>query len=394
MARTAMSTLAAPAESAPVEVLPPQMSAPGARVAAIDIFRGATIAAMIVVNDPGTWSAIYWPLAHAEWNGWTPTDLVFPFFLFIMGTAMVFSFRGRLAKGAQRSTLILHVLRRSAIIYGIGFFLALFPRFHFATVRIPGVLARIAVVYLLTGAAYLYLGRRSRAVLVVAILLGYWAAMTLIPVPGYGAGNLTPDGALSAFIDRQLMYEHLWVKHRWDPEGLLSTFPAMCSALLGVFCGEWLSSARTAMQKLGGMAIAAVVGLALGKFWGWRFPINKNLWTSSYVLFTAGFALLVLGVCYWLTEIKHWRAWGKPFLWLGTNAIAIFALSTFVAKCSIVFKFNAGGKAVTLHQWTYDHWFAPFGQPINASLAFALAFTAVFWVIVWVMYRKKLFIRV
>jgi predicted acyltransferase len=384
----------APEKTAAAELRAPRTPVAAERNVAIDIFRGATIAGMIIVNDPGTWSAIYWPLAHAEWNGWTPTDLIFPFFLFIMGVAMVYSFRGRLARGAQRSTLMLHVLRRSVIIYAIGFFLALFPRFHFATVRIPGVLARIAVVYLVSGAIYLYLGRRSRLFGVVALLIGYWAAMTLIPVPGYGAGNLTPDGALSAFIDRKLIYEHLWVKHRWDPEGLLSTFPAVCTALLGVFTGEWLTSAADRLRKVMGMLAAGAVGLIVGKLWGLLFPINKNLWTSSYVLFTAGFALVILAVCCWLTEIKGWRAWGKPFVWLGTNAIIVFALSGFVAKCSIIFKFNAGGQLVTGHQWIYDRAFAPFGNPFNASLAFALAFTALFWILAWALYRKKIFIKI
>jgi predicted acyltransferase len=384
----------APPESAAAAASPPQARAAHERVIALDIFRGATIAGMIVVNDPGTWSAMYWPLAHAEWNGWTPTDLIFPFFLFIMGVAMVYSFRARLERGAQRSTLMLHVLRRSAIIFAIGFFLAAFPRFHLSTVRIPGVLARIAVVYLFTGAAYLYLGRRARIAAVVVILLGYWAAMTLIPVPGYGAGNLTPDGALSAFIDRKLLYEHLWVKHRWDPEGLLSSFPAICTALLGVFAGEWLTGARSRMQKLAGMFGAGVVLLIAGRVWGLWFPINKNLWTSSYVVFTAGFALVLLGICYWLTEMKGWRAWGQPFVWLGTNAILVFALSGFVAKCSVIFKFNAGGRLVTGHQWVYDRLFAPFGRPVNASLAFALAFLAIFWLLAAAMYRKKIFVKI
>jgi predicted acyltransferase len=359
------------------------------RLISLDIFRGLTIAGMILVNNPGDWSYVYGPLRHAEWNGWTPTDLIFPFFLFIVGVSMVLSFQARRERGDSRGKLMLHSLKRSAIIYAIGFFLAAFPYFDLRTVRIPGVLARIAVVYLIASALVLYTNRKALIGVSVGLLVGYWLVMTR--VHGF---DLTPDGALSAWLDRKLMYEHLWVKHRWDPEGLLSTAPAVVTTLLGVFTGEFLRSARTAGQKVRGMFAAGAIGLALGELWGVWFPINKNLWTSSYVLFTSGFALALLAMTYWIVEIRGWKKWGAPWLWYGSNAITVYALSSFTGKCSIVFHTTWQGKDVLWKTRLYQQLFAPLAQPIHASLLWALAYVVVFLAVAWVMYRNKIFIKV
>ncbi len=357
---------------------------------------------MILVNDPGTWSAIYWPLEHAQWNGWTPTDLIFPFFLFIAGVSMIFSFASRIERGATRGQLALHVLRRSALIFAIGFFLTAFPYFRMSTVRIPGVLPRIAVVYLFAGlivlAANFPAGRGSRAAIaaiVAMLLLGYWALMTFVPVPGYGTGRLDPEGNLGAYIDRKMMGNHLWSQSKtWDPEGMLSTIPAICTALLGALLGEWLRSRRSMHRKALGMLAAGAVGLIVGRLLHPFFPINKNLWTSTYVIFTAGFAMVLLVLLYWLVDMRGWRRWATPFLVLGMNAIAVFALSTLLTKCTIIFKVTTADGRVTWHSWFYNRFFAPFASPVNASLAFAIFYVLLWLTLTWPLYRKRIFIRI
>lgn len=307
---------------------------------------------------------------------------------------MAFSFASRQARGDTRSLLLRHTLQRALIIFAIGFFLAAFPYFRLSTVRIPGVLQRIAVVYLLASAISLWTDWRGRLATAVVLLGIYWAAMTLIPVPGFGAGNLSPDGNLAAFIDRKLLYEHLWVTHRWDPEGLLSTLPAVATCLFGMLTGQWLRSARSAKRKVLAMLGAGIAGLAVGKLWHLSFPINKSLWTSSYVVFTAGFALVILGTCYWLIDMRGWRAWGKPFQMMGMNPLTLYALSSFIGKCSIVFKTNDSGQTVIWKAYVYEHLFAHRAQPIHASLLFAVTYVLIFLILGWVMYRRRIFLKV
>jgi len=357
---------------------------------------------MVLVNDPGSWSAIYWPLDHAAWNGWTPTDLIFPFFLFIVGVSMVFSFAARTARGAGRGSLALHVLRRSAIIFALGVFLHGFPHFHFSTVRIPGVLQRIAVCYLFAGLIVLLSGlaaasRRSVAVVstVTAVLLvGYWALMTFVPVPGYGPGRLDPNGNLAAYVDRWLMSGHLW-KPTWDPEGALSTLPAIATTLIGALVGVWLRSSRAQQTKVVRLLIVGAAAMILGSLLSPFFPINKNLWTSTYVIFAGGFAMVLLAPIYWLVDIKGWRRWGTPFLVFGMNSILAFTLSTWLAKCTIVFKVTcADGRLVTWHGFIYDRFFVPLASPKNASLLFALAYVLLWLGLMWILYRRRIFIRI
>src|SRR6185312_2979145 len=277
------------------------------RLVSLDVFRGITIAAMILVNNSGDGEHTYWPLEHAKWNGWTPTDLIFPFFLFIVGVSMVYSFASRTARGQSRRSLLLHALKRSAIIFALGLFLYAYPRFDIHTARIPGVLQRIAVVYLISSALVLFTGRVTRAVTAAVLLIGYWVLLKDVPVAGYGAGVLTMDGNLVGYIDRSVMYNHLWIAHRFDPEGILSTIPSIATCLLGIFTGEWMRSARSTTQKLAGLLAGSAAGLIAGEIWNLWFPINKMLWTSSYVLFTAGFALCVLAACYWMVDLRGWK---------------------------------------------------------------------------------------
>jgi len=377
----------------------------------LDVFRGITIAAMILVNDPGSWSHIYAPLEHAEWNGWTPTDLIFPFFLFIAGVSMTLSFASRAASGVARGSLAIHVVRRSVLIFAIGIFLNGFPYFDFRTIRIMGVLQRIALCYLAAGLLYLATCRRGAAAdgkvrvranigaiagVALILLVGYWALMTFVPVPGYGAGHLGKDENLGAYIDRALLGGHLWSESKtWDPEGLLSTLPAIATALIGILAGEWLRSERKGPRKVAGLVIAGVILMLAGWLLHPYFPINKNLWTSTYVLFTGGFAMLLLAPCYWLVDLRGFRKWAAPFLVFGMNAILAYALAALVAEISIDFEFRrSGGHAQTLHGWLYNNYFIPYANPRNASLGFAVFFVALILALLWPFYRRRIFVRI
>jgi len=245
---------------------------PEGRLYSLDAFRGLTIAGMILVNNPGSWSHVYAPLRHAEWHGWTPTDLIFPFFLFIVGVAVPFSFGKRLARGDSRRKLMIHVVRRAAILFGLGLLMRAVPEFDFDGLRIMGVLQRIGLVYLFAAPAYLFLGRLGRGWLTVGLLLGYWALLTLVPVPGYGAGDLSPEGNLGAYLDRLILGDRLWAGS-WDPEGILSTFPAIATTLLGLFTGEWLRSRAPQEKKLRGLWLSGLAGIALVSDVEWQLAL-------------------------------------------------------------------------------------------------------------------------
>ncbi len=313
----------------------PSSQAPG-RLVSLDLFRGATIAFMIVVNSQTNEEA-YWPLRHANWNGWTPTDLVFPFFLFIVGVSLVLSFEARLAQGCSKSTLMLRAVRRSAILFAIGLALNGLGSLSLEHWRIPGVLQRIAVAYCAAAVITLYSGTRARVAWIAALLVGYWIVMRFVPVPGFGLPGrdiplLHPDANLAAYLDRKLMLGHLWERTR-DPEGVLSTFPAIATALCGVLTGEWLRSERAPRQKASGMLLVGMAAIVAGELWGIWFPINKKLWTSSYVVFTAGCALVCLAMCYWLIDIKLHRGWWtRPFLIFGSNAITAYVISELLGR--------------------------------------------------------------
>jgi predicted acyltransferase len=356
---------------------------------------------MILVNNPGN-DHPYWPLEHAEWNGWTPTDLVFPFFLFIVGVSLVFSSESRLRRGDSRNVLLLHAFRRAVILFAIGlamnYSLVLIAPTAFPGLRIPGVLQRIGVCYLAASILFLCTRPRTRAIVVAALLIGYWVLMRFVPVPGFGVPGrdipfLHPDANLAAYLDRKFLTT-LWEKTR-DPEGLLSTLPAIATALLGVFTGEWLRSKNSSQTKLVGMLAFGVVGLAVGRTWGIWFPINKKLWTSSYVLFTAGFALVCLALCYWATDIKRWRgALAKPFLIFGRNAIAAYIVAWFFAVLQFVINFRRNGQIESSHDCIFQHFFAPLGSPSFASLLFSLVFVVLCLIPIWLMDRRKIFLKI
>jgi predicted acyltransferase len=365
--------------------------AAGTRVVALDVFRGLTMAAMVVVNNPGDWNTVYWPLLHAEWHGWTPTDLVFPFFLFIVGVSITLS---------RKTATWAGILRRSAIIFALGLFLNAFPWFDLETLRVPGVLQRIAVCYFFAAAAYrLATGDARRQGIVLASLAGalcvaYWMAMALVPAPGGIAGDLSPAGNLAAWLDRTTMSGHIYRPH-YDPEGLLSTIPAIATTLLGVVAGLWLGSSESAPHKAAGLAAAGVAGVVIGYAWNALFPINKALWTSSYVALTAGLASLLLAVSYWAIDVRGWRGWTKPLVILGTNAITLYVLSGLLADTLGVIRVaSSDGQSIALGQWLYVHLFAPLAAPRNASLLYACAHLGLMFVILAWMYRRRLFLRV
>jgi predicted acyltransferase len=364
------------------------------RLASLDAFRGLSIAGMILVNNPGSWSHVYPPLLHAEWHGWTPTDLIFPFFLFIVGVAMSFSLDARLERGEERRRLFNKIVKRSVIIVGLGLILSGFPRYDLETIRIPGVLQRIGVVYFFAALVVLYGARRVQVATATALLLGYWAVMMLVPTPGFGSRDLSPDGNLAAYVDRVVFGGHIW-RETWDPEGLLSTFPAIATTLCGAFTGWLLRSGKPRSEIAGWMFVLGWAGILLGLVWNLAFPINKNLWTSSYVVFTAGAALHLLAVCYWLIDIKGWRRWARPAIVFGLNAIAVFVLSGLFVKTLLVIRVSSSdGPRISLYGWLYENAFVPWAGPLNGSLAFALANIGLWYGLMYLLYRKRIFIKI
>ncbi len=366
------------------------------RLFSLDVFRGITIAGMILVNNPGSWRYVYPPLRHAEWHGWTPTDLIFPFFLFIMGVALTFSISSKKELSGAPSKLILKILKRFFVLFFLGIFLHLYPfyNFHISRFRIPGVLQRIAICYLFASIFYIKFKLKILVAFTISILVGYYLLMTLVPVPAFGAGNLTPEGNLASYIDRIVFKgTRLW-KGTWDPEGVLSTFPAIATTLMGVAAGIWLSKERKELIKFSGMFFTGILLILMGSIFSLVFPINKNLWTSSYVIFTGGMAFLFLSICYFLTDIRGFKAWGIPFVVFGMNSITVYFLSSILTKTLLIIKVRAGEKFVSLYSWIYQNIFVPIASNMNGSLLFAITYV-LFWLgIMTIFYKKKIFVKI
>jgi len=391
--------------SAPSETPWPSLTgARPARLLSVDFLRGLTIAFMILVNNNGDELRAYWPLKHAAWNGFTPTDLVFPTFLFLVGISTVFSTASRLAQGATRQSLFLHVLRRSVILFLLGLLVNSFPFFNPHTMRFYGVLPRIAICYFIIASLYLISpGWRSKAVLAVSALGIYWILMRFVPVPGYGVPThdiplLDRDANLTAWLDRQIFTASHLYEHTRDPEGLLSTISALATALLGVLTGIWLRTQRTLNQKITGIAIAGLTGILLGGLWNLSFPINKKLWTSSYVLFAGGLSLSLLALSLFLVDLPKKKSLKqnhdgllKPFFIFGTNAIVAYVFSELLAGAlfSIQVHPNVNMAQLILRSIVHAVPNVPF-----ASLLYALAFVVVCWLVVAALYRRKIFIKI
>ncbi|MGE0640437.1 MAG: acyltransferase family protein [Thermoanaerobaculia bacterium] len=380
----------------------PAAPAAASRLASLDVFRGATIALMILVNNAGDWSRTWAPLLHAPWHGWTPTDLVFPFFLFIVGVAIPIALAPRLAAGGDALAGIhRRILRRSATLFVLGLALIWFPYYTviWERVRIPGVLQRIAVVYLVAAFAYLHLGRRSRFALSLALLAGYWAAMRWLPVPGFPAGDLTPEGNFAFHVDHLLLGPHIWrySPGPGDPEGILSTLPAIVTALLGVSTGEWLRSSRTVAARAAGMATAGLVLVLTGLALAPLFPLNKNLWSPTYVLFTGGAALLLLAPLHRLVDGRSAAAWTRPFVIFGRNAIVAYAGSSLMARLLGVIRIADPadpGASISLQKWLYARLCVPLFPDYVASFAWAAGFVLVWFAILWWLDRRRLYLRI
>jgi predicted acyltransferase len=375
------------------------------RLLSLDVLRGLTIAFMILVNNNGSEVHAYWPLKHAAWNGFTPTDLVFPTFLFLVGISTVYSTAARLAQGASRQSLFLHVLRRAVILYLLGLVVNSFPFFHLHIMRFYGVLPRIAICYLIVASLYLINpGWRSKAAVAVAALVGYWILMRFVPVPGFGIPThdiplLDRDANLTAWLDRQIFSaSHLYERTR-DPEGLLSTIPALATAILGLLTGIWLRTLRSLNARITGIAIAGISAVLLGGLWNLSFPINKKLWTSSYVLFAGGLSLLLLALCLLIVDLRkkspgavsgHSRLL-SPFLVLGTNAIAAYVFSELLQSTLSSIHPRPG---INLQQMLYRSIADIIPNQAFASLLYSIGFVIICWIPIWVLYRRSIFIKI
>ena len=369
---------------------------PGKRMVSLDVLRGITIAFMILVNNNGDGDRAFWALKHTQWNGFTPTDLVFPTFLFLVGISMVFSTDSRIAKGESRGWIAFHAVRRTLILFALGLVVNGYPQFPWGTLRIYGVLQRIAICYLIGSLIYLISKRVSvQIALLVTVLMGYWILMRFVPVPGYGVPGrdiplLDKDANLVAFIDRHLLPGRLYEKTR-DPEGLLSDIPALGTLICGMLTARWLRSALGMAQKLKGLIVAGLIGLAAGGLWNYWFPVNKKLWTSSYVLYAAGWSLLALAFCFWLVEIRRQKRGLYPWLVFGTNAITVYVFAELFQSTLNAIHVNG---AITLQRQIYLNILAVVPWPAWASLIYSLCFVAVCFVPMVVLYRKRIFIKI
>jgi len=372
------------------------------RLMCLDIYRGLCVAGMIVVDNPGSDTKAYWPIMHAQWNGWTPADFIFPSFLFLVGISLVFSVASRLQRGESRSDIFVHALWRSLILVAVGLLVNASPiiGFDIHTFRFEGVTQRIALCYLAAVSMELWSGRRGQLIALAACIVGYWAILRFVPIPGYGVPGhdipfMDPDRNLPAWLDRKLFMGHLYNGNR-DPEGIIHTIPAIGTTLIGVLTGHWLRSTKAPAIKAVGMLLVGVVGLSAGLFWSRWFPINKNLWTSSFVLFSGGFALTFLAFLYWLHEIKQWHgAWTMPILVFGMNAITGFVADslvygpgyTFIAK-------GPSGVSLYWHEAAQAH-LESFGLSTpNASLVYSLSAMLFCWILLWLLWRKRIFIKI
>lgn len=373
------------------------------RLLSLDVFRGLTVAAMILVNNPGSWSTIYAPLKHAEWNGCTPTDLIFPFFLFIVGVSISYAL-GSKKESTSQSKLLFTALKRASILFGLGLFLNLFPKVFtdpmeaISTVRIPGVLQRIAIVFFFTALIYVKTNQKTQLRLFFGILIAYWALMTFVPVPGIGYANLEKETNLGAWLDRTILTEaHLWKSVKtWDPEGILSTLPAVATGLFGILVGTWLRRKdREESVKISWMFSIGILAVVFGLIWDLFFPINKALWTSSFVLYAGGLATIGLALCYWLIDVQGYKKGTTPLVVYGVNAITVFFLSGLIPRILTLIMVNMpDGTRVNSRVWMYETFYTPYFTPINASLAGAVTFILIWLLILWVMFKRKIIVKV
>ena len=424
MTTTTLPNIPRPTES--MSASTPASKAPRERLLSLDVFRGMTVAGMLLVNDPGSWEHIYAPLEHAPWNGWTPTDLVFPFFLFIAGITTHLSLSVRRSRGDGERAIRNQIIRRGCLIFIFGMLVNGFPYFIWNDIagiadptflqrvtarllnwRITGVLQRIALAYTCAALLTQRTTLRQQVSIIAGLLFGYWIVMTALPVPGEGTiGALlldTPPRTMAAWTDRLVfdwtrfgLGNHLWVGGvTWDPEGFLSTVPAICTAMLGNLAGRWIGERRPLTERLAGLFAAGSLGMMAGLVWNWVFPINKSLWTSSYVLFCAGLACVSLATVMWAVDFQKLRRGTKFFVVYGVNPTIAFVGSGVMARCIYsIFKVTKDGKRISLQSGIYQTLFTSWLSPINASLAFAVTFVLFWYAILYYMYKRNIIFKV
>jgi predicted acyltransferase len=369
-------------------------SAQSARLTSLDAFRGLTVASMMLVNNPGS-DPVYTQLDHAAWSGWTFTDTVFPFFLWIVGVALTLSTAKRVQEGANREKLLLHVLRRSVLLYAFGLFLAGFPYFHLAHIRIPGVLPRIAVCYLVASLIFLYTGWRTQIASIVVLFSAYWLLMTLAPLPCSGVDRFDVNCNFARYVDGLFLSGHMWGHTKvWDPEGIVSTLPAIGTTLFGVLTGHLLGMKLEPSRLTVYLVAQGVALVALGELLSIWMPINKSLWTVPYATLMAGLASLEFAAFYWIADVRGYKRWLKPLVIYGSNAIVVFVLSGIVGRLlGLIQVIAPNGTRQSLGSRIYEACFAPLAAPINASLLYALAIVLLFFLISWFLYQRRWFLR-
>lgn len=372
------------------------------RLVSLDIYRGLAVAGMIIVDNPGSDEGAYWAIKHANWNGWTPADLIFPSFLFLVGISLVFSFSSRLQRGDSRQAILLRVFKRTLLLIAIGLLVNASPiwGFDIHTFRFEGVTQRIALCYFVAAILELYVSRRWQIAAFAACLVGYWLLLRFAPVPGIGTPGheipfMDPDQNITAWLDRKMFMGHLYNGTR-DPEGILHTIPAIGTTLIGVLTGHWLRGRKSARAIIAGLLGFGIAALIAGEIWNRTFPINKNLWTSSFVLFSGGFALLFLALLYWIFEVKKSRVWWTmPILVLGMNAIAGFVADALVYGPGYTFTApGANGQRLNWHEFAQAHLEGIGLSVANASLVYSLGALSFCWLLLWVLWRKKIFLKV
>jgi predicted acyltransferase len=361
------------------------------RLVSLDAFRGATIALMVLVNNNGSGRDAYPQLEHAEWHGWTITDTVFPSFVWIVGVALTLSLSKRLAAGMSKSRLMAQVARRAAVLFVFGLAVYAYPHFDLGTQRILGVLQRIAICYLIASAIYLYTGVRGQILWIAGLFTAYWMLMTIVPVPGYGPGRLDVEGNFAHYIDRLVLGAHNYTNTKtWDPEGVVSTLPAIATALFGVLAGQILRQRRELPERLVRLFVTGSLLLVAGLICSAWLPINKKLWTDSFSLFMAGLDFIVFAIFTWFIDELGYRRQAVPLVVFGMNAIGVYMVSEGLAELLDALRVGP----LSLQQHIYRSWFVPLASPANASLLYSLSFVAVVYLVAYFLYRRGWFLRV
>lgn len=364
------------------------------RLTALDAFRGAVMLLMVLVNDGGG-PRSYRQLEHSAWNGWTLTDTVFPSFLWIVGVAITLSLGKRLESGMKAAALLPRIFRRAAILYVIGFLLYLMPNFDLSHSRVLGVLQRIAICYLLVSCLYLFTGIRTQIAVLLGLLLLYTTLMTYYPVPGYGAGHLDVERNFAHYVDHLVLGAHNYASTKtWDPEGIVSTLPAIATTLLGVFAGYILRLPSGLKTRIKWLVIAGAVLLPTALLWNFFIPINKKLWTGSFSLWMAGLDFVALAVFLWVVDVHGYKKIVKPLVIVGMNSITIYVASEVLAGVLDFVRISVAGTRMSLHGFLYSRFFAPTGSVENASLLWALSFTFLMYLLAYVLYRRAWFWRI